>query len=177
MGFTVSQARSLDSRGRQERNLEERLMAWVLGAVTALALSLAFTAHADEQLGVRAEAPPVVVVDSTLEPPEVPRISSRVRKDWLEALAYKVERARSALQEHRLVVTSGDREVRRYTYDDLAKSLDPAEAKLAAAVAAADAPKSRIDLSLPEKPNRNGDLKFELTGGVDTVGVLLSKKM
>jgi hypothetical protein len=124
-------------------------MAWVLGAVTALALSLAFTAHADEQLGVRAEAPPVVVADSTLEPPEVPRISSRVRKDWLEALAYKVERARSALQEHRLVVTSGDREVRRYTYDDLAKSLDPAEARLAAAVAAADAPKSRIDLSPP----------------------------
>ena len=152
-------------------------MTWVLGAVTALALSLAFTAHAADQPGARADAPVVVVAEGAHEPADVQPIPSRVRKDWLEALAYKVERARSALQGHKLVVTSGDREVRQYTYDDLAKSLAPAEARLAAAAESADAPKSRIDLSLPEEPNRSGDLKVELTGGVDTVGVLLSKKM
>jgi hypothetical protein len=151
-------------------------MPWNPGAATLVALGLAFTAHADGPLDNPVDGQPLLVADGSLERPDGERISRKTKGDWLQALAYKLESARSALQGHKLVVTSEHSEARTFTYDDVAKSVEAAEAGLADATAA-DSSAGRLDLALPERPNRDGDLQVKLTGGLDTVGVLVSKKM
>jgi len=148
----------------------------VLGAVTLVSFGLAVTAQADGPSGNSAEGSLRVVADSSFEVPDIERIPRKARNDWLQALAYKLENARAVLQGHKLVVTSDSAASRTFTYDDVARTVGTAEARLAD-VAAGDSLARRIDLSLPQRPNRDGDLKVEVTGGVDTVGVLLSKKM
>jgi hypothetical protein len=142
-----------------------------------VALGLAFAAaQADEVPGNRAETSPRSVADGSRAVPDGKSISGKVNDDWLHALAGKFESARSALKGHKLVVTSEGAETRTFDYQDVAGSVGAAETQLAD-VAAGDSLARRIDLSLPQRPNRDGDLKVEVTGGVDTVGVLLSKKM
>ena len=100
-------------------------MSRTLGAAAAAALALALPAHADEPPGDR----PVVVADRAFKLPEVPPIRRKAKKDWLHGLADRVDEARTVLEGHALVVTSGDSEVRTFTYDDLVKSLKPNDAQ------------------------------------------------
>ena len=100
-------------------------MSRTLGAAAAVALALALPVHADEAPGER----PVVVADRAFTLPEVPPIRRKAKKDWLHGLADRVDEARTALEGHALVVTSGDAQVRTFTYDDLVKSLKPKDAK------------------------------------------------
>ena len=100
-------------------------MSRTLSAAAAVALALAVQAHADELPVDR----PVVVADRAFMLPDVPPIRRKAKKDWLHALADRVDEARAALEGHALVVTSGDSQVRTFTYDDLVKSLGPDEAK------------------------------------------------
>lgn len=147
--------------------------------VTLITLGLACTAHAEaDELTDEwvVDAPLVVTADRSFELPNPDPVRRKARNDWLGALASKLGEARSALHEHKVVVTSEAAGTRTFTYDDVAKSLNKAEARLAEA-ADAESSGQRIDLGLPKKPSRDRDLKVELTGGVDTVGVLLSKKM
>jgi hypothetical protein len=142
-----------------------------------VALGLAFpAAQADEQPGNRAETSPQAVAEGSHAVPDGKSVSGKVNDDWLHALAGKFESARSALKGHKLVVTSEGAETRTFDYGDVAGSVGTAEARLADA-AAGDSLARRVDLSLPQRPNRDGELKVQVTGGADTVGVLLSKKM
>jgi len=148
----------------------------ILCAATWVGLVLAVTAaQADDQPGNRKkDSQPAA--DASSAGSSVEGASGKARKDWVHALAGKLESARSALKGHQLVVTSENAETRTFTYEDAAKTVETAEARLVD-LAAADATSHRVELSLPKQPNRDGDLKVEVTGGVDTVGVLLSKKM
>jgi hypothetical protein len=132
----------------------------ILGAVTLVALGVACIAHADDRLDPWPEPPPQVTADRPFEPPAVERIRHKTRKGWLRALSGKLGDARSALQEHKLVVTSDAAETRTFTYDDVARSVGEAEDKLAEAAVGESATRS-----------------VDLTGGEDAVGVLLSRKM
>jgi hypothetical protein len=100
-------------------------MSRTLGAAAAAALALALAVQADEPPGDR----PVVVADRTFTLPDVPPIRRKAKKDWLHGLADRVDEARTALEGHALVVTSGDSKVRTFTYDDLVKSLKPNDTK------------------------------------------------
>jgi hypothetical protein len=146
-------------------------------AVTLVAVGLAFTAaQADEMPDNRVETSLRSVADGSHAVPDGKTMSGKANDHWLHALAGKFNSARSALKGHKLVVTSEGAETRTFDYEDVAKSVGAAEAQLAD-VAAGDSLARRIDLSLPQRANRDGELKVEVTGGVDTVGVLLSKKM
>jgi hypothetical protein len=146
-------------------------------AVTLVALGLAFTAaQADEMPGDRAEASSRSAAGVSHAVPDGKSMSGKVNDHWLHALAGKFESARSALKGHKLVVTSEGAETRTFDYEDVAKSVGTTEARFADVVSG-DSPVRRIDLGLPERPNRDSELKVEVTGGVDAVGVLLSKKM
>jgi hypothetical protein len=100
-------------------------MSRTLGAAAAAAFALALPVHADEP----PVDGPVVVADRAFELPVVPPIPRKAKKDWLHALADHVDEARTALEGHALVVTSGDSKARTFTYDDLVKSLKPKDAK------------------------------------------------
>ena len=147
------------------------------GAAVAATLILALPACADELSAERADTAPLVVADREFELPDVPLLPRKKKARLLDALAGKLRGGRDELGRHALVVTSGDSQVRTFTYDEATKSLREQTARRPATGNAADDSLGRLQLDLPKQPDTARDLKFEFTGGVDEFGVLLTKKM
>jgi hypothetical protein len=149
------------------------------GAVVAIVYLLALSAHADGSPQAGVDDPPLAVADRAPGSPDASRVPTHKKKNaaLLNALTNRLRAGHAALEDHALVVTSGDSEVRTFTYDDAVRSLKAKDARHPAPEETADEPQGRLQLDLPKQPNADGALKFEFTGGLDEVGVLLTKKM
>jgi hypothetical protein len=150
-------------------------MPWFLGAAMLVTLGLSVQAAAEELPAGQLDSQPLVIVSRALELPDVERVPRKTRKNWLQSVSEKLESARSAMQTHQVVVTSDAAGSQTLSYNDIAQSFAAAKAKLGAV--AAEPAARRIDLGLSAQPSRERDMKVEVTGGADAVGVLVSKKM